>query len=78
MTSSVMVIRSKISVIPSSLSELFKEDESSLSSTVSRTWLNASFASARFIETMMDGGWLVQVGRRITDDLEWITIGKVM
>jgi hypothetical protein len=61
----VTVIRSKISVIPSSLSDLFKEDESPLSSTVSRTWLNASFASARVIDTMMDGGWLVKVGRRI-------------
>jgi hypothetical protein len=71
MTSSVTVTRSMISVIPSSLSELFKEDESPLSSTVSRKWLNASFASARVIDTMMDGV-LVDSGRMWnTDDVEW-------
>jgi hypothetical protein len=51
--------------IPSSISELFKEEESPLLNMVSRTWLNASFASARVIDTIMDGGWLIQVGRRI-------------
>jgi hypothetical protein len=57
-----MVTKSKMSVIPSSMSALFSEDESPLSRTLSRTWLNASFDSARVVDTIMDGGWLLQVG----------------
>jgi hypothetical protein len=46
------------------LSVFLSEDESLLPRTSSRTWLNASFNSARVIDTMMDGGWLIEVGCR--------------
>jgi hypothetical protein len=62
-------------VIPSDMRDDFNGDLSSLSRTVLKTWLNASFPSARVMDTMVDDKeWLV--GFEGMDG--WKLKGKVM
>ena len=60
-----------MSVIPSTMSDDFNAEESSLSRTSLRTWLNASFASAQVVDTMVDGntdGWFWEDGGSRMED----------